>query len=439
MANIYRGAYAPDFGTSLGQAIGQGFQGGFNQGYQQQQLQRQKQQEGSILQNALRQAQGNPQSALQMVLSAPISPETKKLAVESLQNQMTLEAKQQELGNTQFQERQTREILSKNFGPDFAELYGQATEGGKTKLIQTAIEARQRGMDVNEILSPMKQDLEQNGELQPLQQMQPLQQSQQKPQAGIQLDKKSEISPEFNWPKISAPKGRTPKERVSSEIEREKTNRDFYDSATNKLKNLEEDMLATQQLVSLNESDGLPEGFGRLNLDPKTGQLQFPAAASPEAQLYVKTVNNFVKRAKDSYGARVTNFDLDNFMQGLPSLANTKEGRRLILKQMEIINQLNSLNEKSLIDTYDHYGVENLNYQKANQISKQLKAERENALKDRFKSLDNLLDKAKRERAQDKRTSKNLVVKKNPKYGEYEFPIDVWNNMTKEEREGWSD
>ncbi len=137
----------------------------------------------------------------------------------------------------------------------------------------------------------------------------------------------------------------------------------------------------------------MPTGFEKWNINWVTGEPRFGAAQlSPETQLFVKTVNDFTTKAKDSYGSRVTNFDLQQFMKRLPTLANSTEGRGLILKQMEILNEIDELDHKTLQEVYDHYGIDNINNQQAKKIANVYKKEAQKELLDRYKSLDNLLD-----------------------------------------------
>ena len=110
--------------------------------------------------------------------------------------------------------------------------------------------------------------------------------------------------------------------------------------------------------------------------------------ASPEAQRLVKTVNDFTTRAKDSYGARVTNFDLTQFMRRLPTLANSEEGRRQIIKQMQIINDINRTYEKSLHDVIDEYGgIRNIDYDQAEQMANKRSKSEIEKLKKEFKKI----------------------------------------------------
>jgi hypothetical protein len=63
-----------------------------------------------------------------------------------------------------------------------------------------------------------------------------------------------------------------------------------------------------------------------------------------------------LRKAKDFYPGRVTNFDLDQFKQGFPTLANTTEGRRIIAQQLALANRIAYLKDETYKAAMDHYG-----------------------------------------------------------------------------------
>lgn len=185
----------------------------------------------------------------------------------------------------------------------------------------------------------------------------------------------------YQYPDIDNFQGLTSKERVSTQSEYRKINKDLVTENQKQIKGAETQKRSVEQLDRLNKTGKLPKSFGRLNLNPKTGDLFLPAASNAETQLFVKTVNDFTVKAKDSFGARVTNFELDRFMQRLPTLANTAEGRDLIINQMQSINAIDELHATTLRDVYRKYGISNIDPVQAEEIAEQKeKAELESLL-----------------------------------------------------------
>lgn len=164
--------------------------------------------------------------------------------------------------------------------------------------------------------------------------------------------------------------GLTPDQRFKRQEERYKVQTPLVEANTKAVKALEVEDDAIQLLQELDATGKVGAGMQKININPKTGDIFIPEFATPEEQLFAKTINDFTTKAKDSYGGRVTNFELDRFMQRLPTLANSKEGRALIMKQMRLVNQANQLEKKALQDVFDKYGVRNIDYAEAEKIAR---------------------------------------------------------------------
>ncbi len=188
-------------------------------------------------------------------------------------------------------------------------------------------------------------------------------------------------------------KGLTPQERVKRQDDRFRIQTPLVNKNSEMLHSLESEGMSIDLLEELTASGKVGEGLHKLNINPKTGDLIIPQLGTPEEQLFVKTVNDFTVKAKDSFGARVTNFELDRFMQRLPTLANSKEGRELILRQMKIINQLNQIEKKAVQDVFDEYGVRNIDYVDAENKARSKIKDEKDALRKKYVELEHLAKK----------------------------------------------
>lgn len=116
-------------------------------------------------------------------------------------------------------------------------------------------------------------------------------------------------------------------------------------------------------------SDKLPSGVNKLFQVNSEGDVRYIPGVLAEvfggkkakktrayAEDFVKLVNLWTRDAKNSFGSRITNFDLDVFLKQLPQLSNTAEGRRLILSQMEKINEMDRLYERNLLSEARKHG-----------------------------------------------------------------------------------
>ncbi|HEY3527471.1 MAG TPA: hypothetical protein VGK47_14845 [Nitrososphaeraceae archaeon] len=258
-------------------------------------------------------------------------------------------------------DRERYNTIEKHFGKDAAELYNAATEGGKTSILQNLIESKLRGIDLNE---KIPESIKDGDEIQ---------------------DEKPPIKT------LDYDKGLTPKERVKRQESRYSTNLPLYQKSVEKRNAYESAQDDIDILKELSPKIGAIE---RLNINPQTGDLIIPALASPEAQRFLKTINEFTRSAKDTYGSRVTNFDLTQFLKRLPTLANSEEGRRQILQQMDLINKINIAYEKALQDVIDaHGGIRNIDFDSAEKLARKKSDKEILSLKNEFKNIGKGIDK----------------------------------------------
>lgn len=237
-----------------------------------------------------------------------------------------------------------------------AQLYGQLTTGGQTEMAKLLVDRISRGG------------------------------FEQAQQPGMGMQPQEEVIEEvgFKWPKVNVFEDRTPKERASLKTELLKENNKELKEINTSLNTSNNNLLRYQQLERLNNSGQLPTNLEALNINWSTGDIRFPRLANPATQQYVKTVMDFMSGAKDTFGARVTNFEIGTFLKRLPTLANSEEGRRVIIEQMKTIEELNQLRDQSIKDVYDHYGNQKIDRATADRIAEDYRSDAEAELKKKF-------------------------------------------------------
>jgi hypothetical protein len=248
-----------------------------------------------------------------------------------------------------------------------ADLYISLPTGGKTSYANFLFDRMQRGQLRSGI--PEQMNIQENISITP----------------GGDISEVEKVEVEnYDFPKLDTFAGLNSKEKTSRQKDLFNANaKDFQENKT-KLRGFEDELRRLNMMSKLNDSEKLPKGMERLNINWTTGDIRYPALANPETQLFVKSVNDFTTKAKETYGARVTNFELGTFMRRLPTLANTTEGRRLILEQMKANDEINKLYYDSLNDVYDHYGLRNIDTQQAEKIAKDLRKDDEKALIEKY-------------------------------------------------------
>lgn len=369
----------PSLGAALGQGLGQGVGSFLENQYESKRKEAEQLRDRNKLQQALQEVEGiygnqdlTPQQKEVGIYRALSSrPDiAKALSEQNLQREKF--ASEQGIANRKttqgLEEDQKRyNVIKQNFGDKAAEIYRAAPEGGKTQILSTLLEGAQRGVNFEDLLNQQMQA----GQMQGMT-------GAEQPSGMMQPPEKPE-KPSFKA--IDYDRGLTPKERVARQEGRYGKNLPLYQESQKKLQGLEAEKDSLDTLSELSPKIGT---FQRLNINPSTGELIIPGLASAETQRFVKTINDFTVKAKDSFGARVSNFELDRFMKRLPTLANSEEGRRQIIRQMQIINDINTARERSLQQVFDeHGGIRNIDYDKAERLAdKESKGRIENLRKE---------------------------------------------------------
>lgn len=163
---------------------------------------------------------------------------------------------------------------------------------------------------------------------------------------------------------------------IKNQTEKEKRyykfNEPIATEANKRLQNLEIQDARFERLEELNKnySDKFPSRLtaawfskdGQIN---KVGQ----ALLSDEAQEFVKLVQDNLSEAKDTFGARITNFDIDAFLRRLPSLLNSAEGRARVLRDLRLINQINRDHAAGVLSIFrENGGTDQIAYSEVENI-----------------------------------------------------------------------
>lgn len=79
---------------------------------------------------------------------------------------------------------------------------------------------------------------------------------------------------------------------------------------------------------------------------------------SDDAQEFRKLSTDFVKNAKDIFGARVTNQDLTTFLKTIPTLSQTDGGKLRVIRNMRLFNDTALLKKKAMDEIINENGGE---------------------------------------------------------------------------------
>jgi len=266
--------------------------------------------------------------------------------------------------DTKISEAEEYESLIADGMPDYeADLYVKSPPGVKGRIIASHNEAKARGLREplskkaqkpleGELKKPVEGNLpqeeviapeDQETQIDPLVKKEP-----------VAIEKKPE------WPVIPPPPETTASEREKFRSKNQTENNKILKETKGKLKTHENALIRYNTIDQLNNTHKLPDGVARLLVNPQTGEVhpeaQLFGLVNKETQQFAKTIRDFLVDAKNYFGARVTNFDVGAFNARLPGLLNTEDGRRLIVQQMKLMEELEIVREKELDQALKHYG-----------------------------------------------------------------------------------
>lgn len=336
--------------------------------FKQKQLQEMAQQEQ-------RKTQGEQLFKQQMAREQQAADLQRGLAVEQLKQGSAQKKAEAE----DFMDEESSKQIEKAFGPQFAKIWKNAPMGGKTELIKQGLDAKLRGVDINEMLKDSGFESTDQSQTQ-------LAQTKKPPQI-----KDGKIPEDFQWPDFTkAPEGYTPKDwRGERKTWRQENSPVFLENKT-RLSNDKKDALSIKRLKAINKD--LPSGLDRIIINPDTGEpyglAQLTGKVPPAVQEFEKIRAQFQNRAKDAFGSRVTNFDLLSYMKQFPTLLNTEEGRSRIIDMIRINNDLDSLYNDALDKVYKKYGLNGIPMEKADELARSLIEDRTEELNNEYMQID---------------------------------------------------
>ena len=362
MVQIFQENRRPSFGERFSNAFVGGLQGaaGLEQKYRADQLQRQQQQAGrNFLQQLTRRE-----------IPENLSPDLLKLGIDY---QLAAENQSKKFSEEFNADQKNLKKIENAFGKKFAEVWEASPVGARTALVEKALNALEVGESIDDLLAGVSAPEEEDVI----------------PDEVPQL-KKGKLPEDFKYPDFTKrPKGYTQKNWADERKTWRKENAPIFEANKTRLDSVNDDILATKKLQQL--SPKLPEGMERLIINPQTGEpygLAQLAGVSPEVQEWVKTIARFQNRAKDSFGARVTNFDLVSYMKQFPGLLNTREGRDRILRMMDINYEMDKLYNSSLDQIYKKYGLSKIPQEKADELARKTTGKAVQKLETEFLGLD---------------------------------------------------
>lgn len=156
-------------------------------------------------------------------------------------------------------------------------------------------------------------------------------------------EKREQRKLEIEEEKLAHKKSSEELRRESEAFKETKEERREIIAKKNSAKERLEDLNRMQEL----EQEGKLDTPGYVEFLKRTG-LEIPALLNPGSEEFNKIANNFIRDAKEYYGGRVTNLEMEQFLQTIPQLSQSPEGRKRVISNLKRLSNM-------AVATYDAY------------------------------------------------------------------------------------
>ena len=118
-------------------------------------------------------------------------------------------------------------------------------------------------------------------------------------------------------------------------------------------------MRSLDRMEELNNRGELPEGLDKVTLDAMekaTGVNWKALLRLNDAEEFEKLSTDMLRFAKEIFGNRLTNVDVDNFLKTVPDLSKSKGGRAAVIRNLKLMYQAAQLEFKTMNKIIDENG-----------------------------------------------------------------------------------
>lgn len=142
---------------------------------------------------------------------------------------------------------------------------------------------------------------------------------------------------------IAERKAKAQEEQFKQKEEREAKKTAFKETKAERKQIIDKARAARQNLHDLNRMEEL-EKEGKLDTPGyveflKRSGLDIPALLNPGSEEFNKIAANFIRGAKDTFGSRISNFEVEQFLRTLPNLSQSPEGRKRVIANLKYLNR----------------------------------------------------------------------------------------------------
>lgn len=192
----------------------------------------------------------------------------------------------------------------------------------------------------------------------------------------------SKTNPEFEFPIPTPITAKNPNERSDIEEKNAQENLKLFNEEHRRKRDYQEFRSDFKKLENLNPH--ISTGFGKWNINQLDGKIILPAQATPEERQFVKIINRQLDKAQGTYGGKVTNFEAGQFMQRFPDLGDNPESRDALIKDLQVLNDINLLYANALDETSRVYNPRQISPDQIIRISEDMVEDQVNAMREQY-------------------------------------------------------
>jgi hypothetical protein len=229
-----------------------------------------------------------------------------------------------------------------NYGSKLGQTLGKSTSGALELLIQSKL----KGMQDRNKLSHLQSILSGQGSPQSSILEEGIE-AERSPGGGAITDEQilavNSVDP--NMAKLlQTQKGARSSEAASKFKETKETRKDLL----SKGKAAVENNMRLGRMEELNNSGKLVTGLYNDML--KRFGIDYAALKNPDSQEFEKLSTDMLRNAKEIFGSRVTNLEVQTFLKTIPTLSQTQEGRTRVIRNLRLLNEGELLRSKAMKD-----------------------------------------------------------------------------------------
>lgn len=116
-----------------------------------------------------------------------------------------------------------------------------------------------------------------------------------------------------------------------------KATKEIRHEIVEKAKSARQDLKDLERLEEL-EKEGKLDTPGYVEFLNRAG-LDIPALSNPGSEEFKKIESNFLRNAKQYFGGRISNYEVEQFLKTIPSLSQSPEGRKRVIANLKYVSR----------------------------------------------------------------------------------------------------